>query len=69
MDIHVKFVHEVDSYFHLPMPKSMDGWQEVWFFVRNDANVPLPMFTGNRPIIQPNWEYMVARRDLRKLQP
>jgi hypothetical protein len=54
----------VDSYV-----RSTDGWQKVWFFLRNDANTLLPMFTGSRPILQPNWGYRVARKDLRRLQP
>jgi hypothetical protein len=54
MDIYVKSWHGVDSYFHLPMPSSSDGWRKIWFFFRNDADTPLPMFTGSRPIPQPN---------------
>jgi hypothetical protein len=54
MDIYVKSWHGVDSYFHLPMLSSSDGWWKIWFFFRNDANTPLPMFTDSRPIPQPN---------------
>jgi hypothetical protein len=45
------------------------GWQKEWFFLRNDADAPLPMFMGNRPIPQPNWGYSVAQRYIHKLQP
>jgi hypothetical protein len=53
-DIYVKSGHVVDTYFHLPMFNSTDGWWKVWFFLRNNTNVPLPVFTGSRPIPQPN---------------
>jgi hypothetical protein len=46
-----------------------DGWWKVWFFPRNDTDAPLPVFTGSRPIPQPNWGYGVAQRDLHRLQP
>jgi hypothetical protein len=52
--IHVKSGHGVDPYFDLPMSESMDGCQKIWFFLRNDATMPLPMFTSNRPVPQPN---------------
>jgi hypothetical protein len=41
----------------------------MWFFLRNDTVAPLPVFTGNHPIPQPNWGYEVAKKDLLKLQP
>jgi hypothetical protein len=33
VDIHVKFGHKVDPYFHLPVSKSTNGWWKVWFFL------------------------------------
>jgi hypothetical protein len=69
MDIFVRFGHGVDPYFHLPMSRRTDGCRKVWFFLRNDADAPLPMFTSSRPIPQPNWGYRMARKDLRRLQP
>jgi hypothetical protein len=69
VDIYLKPGHGADPYFHLPMPRSTDEWLKVWFFLRNNVNVLLPMFTGSRPIPQPNWWYGIARRDLRRLQP
>jgi hypothetical protein len=68
-DIYVKSRHGVDLYFHLLAPGSMDGWQKVWFFFRNDANAPLLEFMGSRPVPQPNLEYKVAQRDLHRQQP
>jgi hypothetical protein len=69
MDIHIKSGYDVDPYFDLPISESVHGRQKMWFFLRNDGTVPLPVFTGNRPIPQPNWGYRVAKNDLRKLQP
>jgi hypothetical protein len=37
------------------------GWWKVWFFLKNDADVPLPIFMGSRPIPQPKWGYGVAQ--------
>jgi hypothetical protein len=54
VDIYVKSGPGVNSYFHLPLSGSTDGWRKVWFFLRNDADVPLPMFTGTCPVCQPN---------------
>jgi hypothetical protein len=68
VDVYVKFGHGVDPYFHLPMSDSLDGRQKVWFFVRNDITAPLPTFSGNHPIPQPNLGYGVAKRDLRRQQ-
>jgi hypothetical protein len=51
------------------MPKSMKGWRKKWFYRRNDANVSLPAFTSNCLVLQPNWSYGVAKKDLSKLQP
>jgi hypothetical protein len=36
--------------------------------LRNDAEAPLPLFTGSRPIPQPKWRYGVAKKDLHRLQ-
>jgi hypothetical protein len=38
-------------------------------FLRNDADVPLLVFTGSCPIPQPKWGYGVAQKDLYRLQP
>jgi hypothetical protein len=59
----------VDPYFHLPMSDPLVGWRKVWFFLRNDTDAPLPVFTGSRPIPKPKWRYGVAQKDLRRLQP
>jgi hypothetical protein len=68
VDIFIRSVHGVDPYFHLLTSSSPDEWQKGWFFLKNDTDAPLPMFTGSRPIPQPNWGYNVAQKDLRRLQ-
>jgi hypothetical protein len=69
VDLYVRSGHGVDPYFHLPMSRPSDGWRKVWFFLRNNTDSLLPVFTSSRPIPQPNWGYGVARQDLRRLQP
>jgi hypothetical protein len=55
VDIFVRSRPRVHPYFQLLMSDLPVGWQKVWFFLRNDANAPLPMFTGSRPIPQHKW--------------
>jgi hypothetical protein len=69
MDIFVRSGPGVDPYFHLPMSDPPVKWWKVWLFLRNNADVPLPMFMGSCPIPQPKWGYGVAQKDLRRLQP
>jgi hypothetical protein len=59
----------IDPYFNIPMPKSMTGWLRKWFYLKNDASAPLPVFTSINSIPLPTWGYRVARKDLGKLQP
>jgi hypothetical protein len=54
VDIFIRSGHGVDPYFHLLMFGPSDGWWKVWFFLRNNTYVLLPMFTGSRPVPQPN---------------
>jgi hypothetical protein len=61
VDISVRSGSGVDPYFRLSMPIPSVGWQKEWFFMRNDSDAMLPMFTGNRPVPQPNWGYGVAQ--------
>jgi hypothetical protein len=65
----IQLLQGKDPYFDLPTAESVHGWQKMWFFVRSDAIMLLPMFTGNRPVPQPKWGYGVAKKLLRKLQP
>jgi hypothetical protein len=45
------------------------GWQNEWLFLRNDTDVPLPVFMGNHLVLQPNWWYGVAQWYICKLPP
>jgi hypothetical protein len=47
MYIFVRSGHGVDPYFHLPSSSPLDGWQKVWFFLRNDFDVLLTVFTSS----------------------
>jgi hypothetical protein len=69
VDILVRSRLEVDPYFSILMSDPSVGWRRAWFLLRNDADAPLPVFTGGRPIPHPHWEYGVARADLHRLQP
>jgi hypothetical protein len=53
--IHVKYRNGVGPYFNLPMPRSMKGWQKKWFYLRNNASAPLPVFMGSCPIPLLSW--------------
>jgi hypothetical protein len=64
--MHAKSGHGVDPYFNIPMPKSIKRLWKKWFYLRNDTDMPLLVFTGNHPISQPNWGHMVAKKDLGK---
>jgi hypothetical protein len=44
-------------------------WWKVWFFLSNDPNASLPVFTVSRSIPQPKWRYGVAQTNLHRLQP
>jgi hypothetical protein len=68
-DIFVRSRPRVDPYFLLPRPDNLVRWKKVWFFLRNDADASLPMFTGSCPVLQPKWGYGVAQKHIRRLQP
>jgi hypothetical protein len=69
VDIFIRYGRRVDPYFHLLTSGPTDGWRKVWFYLRNDTDAPLPVFTGSRPVPQPSWGYGMAQRDLHRLQP
>jgi hypothetical protein len=46
VDIFIRSGPGVDPYFRLLMFDPPVGWQKVWFFLRNDATAPLPVFMG-----------------------
>jgi hypothetical protein len=53
--IHVKSRHGVDPYLKIPMPRLMKRWRNKWFYLRNDASAPLPVFTSSRSFPLPSW--------------
>jgi hypothetical protein len=69
VDIFIQSGPRVDSYFHLSMSDPPVGWWKVWFFLKNDAVTPLPVFTSSHPIPQPKWGFGVAYQCICKLQP
>jgi hypothetical protein len=69
VDIFVRYGPGIDLYFCLPMSDPPTGWRKVWFFLRNDVDMPLPVFTGNCPIPQPKWGYSVVQKHICRLQP
>jgi hypothetical protein len=40
-------------------------WRKVWFFLRNDADMPLPVVTDSHPVPQPKWGYFHRLQPLR----
>jgi hypothetical protein len=68
-DIYVSIGPRIDPYFRLSVSNPSVGWQKEWFFLRNVVSVPLHAVMGKRPTVQPSWEYGVAKKDTRKLQP
>jgi hypothetical protein len=64
VDNFVRFGRGVDPYFHLSTSSPPDGWWKIWFFLRNDTDVPLPMFTVSHHVPQTNWGSSEAQRDL-----
>jgi hypothetical protein len=68
VDLFVQSESGVDPYFHLSISNSPVRWWKVWFFLRNDADAPLPVVTGSHPTPQHKWGYGVAQIYIRRLQ-
>jgi hypothetical protein len=69
VDIFVRSGSGVDPYFCFSISDPLVGWRKVWFFLRNNADTPFPVFMGSCPIPQPKWGYGVAQQYIRRLQP
>jgi hypothetical protein len=69
MVIHVMFKHGISPYFDIPMPKFVNGWRKMWFFLRDNTVVLLPMFTGNLPIHNPTGGTRWLRRTYTSYNP
>jgi hypothetical protein len=54
VDIFVRSGSGVDPYFCFSIFDPLVGWQKVWFFLRNNADAPFPMFMVAVPFLNPN---------------
>jgi hypothetical protein len=54
VDTSVCFDLGASSYFSFPQPDSPVRWRKAWFLLKNEADAPVPVFTGDRPIPHPN---------------
>jgi hypothetical protein len=54
VDTSVCFDLVASSYFSFPQPDSPVRWRKAWFLLKNEADAPVPVFTGGRPIPHPN---------------
>jgi hypothetical protein len=55
VDIFLCTDHGSDAYFSILQPNSSVGWRKAWFLLKNEAHVPLPLFTGGCPVPHPDW--------------
>jgi hypothetical protein len=69
VDIHINFENGINPYFNLPRPEFVRGWWKMWFFLRNDAAVTLPMFLGTYPNPSPTGGMRWPRRTSTSCSP
>ena len=43
------------------------GWHGEWFYIRNPAVAPFPVFTGGRPEKQDSWSWGCAKKEKHKV--
>ena len=56
------------EYMSILLSKSNKGWHKLWFYLRNDAAGPLPIFTGHPIEEAPNvWRYGPIGREQKRL--
>jgi hypothetical protein len=55
VDILVRSGPGVDPYFYLPISDPPVGRQKIWFFLRDNADMLLPVFMCSYPIPRSNW--------------
>ena len=56
------------EYMSIPLSKSNKGWHKIWFYLRNDAAPPLPIFTGRLIKEAPDvWRYGPIGREQKRL--
>ena len=52
----------------IPLSKSNKGWHKLWFYLRNDAAAPLPIFTGRLIEEAPDaWRYGPIAKEQKRL--
>ena len=56
------------EYMSIPLLKSNKGWHKLWFYLRNDAIAPLPIFTGRLIEEAPDlWRYGTIEKEQKRL--
>ena len=57
------------EYMSIPLSKSNKGWHKLWFYLRNDAIAPLPIFTGRLIEEAPDlWRYGTIEKEQKRLR-
>ena len=46
---------------------SNQGWHGEWFYIRNPAMAPFPVFTGRRPEKKESWSWGCAKKEKHKV--
>jgi hypothetical protein len=69
VDLFIRSGSRVDPYLHFLVSDPPVEWQKVWFFLRNDADAPLPLVTSSCLIPHSKWGHSVARGCIHSLQP
>ena len=56
------------EYMSIPLSKSNKGWHKLWFYLKNDATAPLPIFTGHLIEEVPEvWRFKPIGREQKRL--
>ena len=56
------------EYMPIPLSKSNKAWHKLWFYLRNDAAAPLPIFTGRLIEEAPDaWRYGPIAKEQKRL--
>jgi hypothetical protein len=69
VDIFVRSGSGIDPYFHFSMSIPPVRRRKVCFFLRNDADTPILVFTGCCPTPHPKWGYDLAQEHIHRIQP
>ena len=56
------------EYMSILLSKSNKGWHKLWFYLRNDAATPLPIFTGHLIELAPDtWRHRPIAKEQKRL--